>query len=170
MQNILAALEGKAAGGSNEDVTDETNTYTSLLTDLETAIDALPDAGSGGDGSGAVETCTLNITSDDSKCCFDIISVQTYANGVYTQQIVGDLSKNKVIENVVNHSVVSLLFYYRSGASYSQALEQGVSSTLTNVVYLNEKALTVDRTYTCVAFEINSSAGGVASIDVVSGF
>ena len=32
-----------------------------MLTDLETAIDALPDAGSGG-GSGSVETCTVTVT------------------------------------------------------------------------------------------------------------
>lgn len=41
-----------------EDVTAETETYTDLLTDLEAAVDALPDAGS---GSGAVETCTVTI-------------------------------------------------------------------------------------------------------------
>ena len=43
---------------AGEDVTAETNTYTDLLTDLEAAVDALPDAGSGG---GSVETCTVTI-------------------------------------------------------------------------------------------------------------
>lgn len=46
---------------AGEDVTAETETYTDLLTDLEAAVDALPDAGSGGSG-GSVETCTVTIT------------------------------------------------------------------------------------------------------------
>lgn len=45
---------------AGEDVTAETNTYTSLLDDLEAAVDALPDAGSGGSG-GTVQMCTVTI-------------------------------------------------------------------------------------------------------------
>lgn len=57
---IMELLEGKSVeGSSNEDVTDETNTYTDLLTDLEAAVDALPDAGSG-DGT-SVETCSIRL-------------------------------------------------------------------------------------------------------------
>ena len=44
---------------AGEDVTAETNTYTSLLDDLEAAVDALPDAGSGGGAS--VETCSIRL-------------------------------------------------------------------------------------------------------------
>lgn len=45
---------------AGEDVAAETNTYTSLLDDLEAAVDALPDAGSGGSG-GTVQMCTVTI-------------------------------------------------------------------------------------------------------------
>lgn len=54
LEELKVVLQGKAAG---EDVSEETEEYTSLLTDLETAVDALPDAG----GGGGVETCTLTI-------------------------------------------------------------------------------------------------------------
>lgn len=47
---------------AGEDVTAETNAYTSLLDDLEAAVDALPDAGSGGSG-GTVQMCTVTIKS-----------------------------------------------------------------------------------------------------------
>lgn len=50
-----------------EDVTAETETYTDLLTDLEAAVDALPDAGSGG---AAVETCTLICTNTKATSVF----------------------------------------------------------------------------------------------------
>lgn len=49
-------VEGTMTAG--EDVTAETETYTDLLTDLEAAVDALPDAGSGG----SVETCEITVT------------------------------------------------------------------------------------------------------------
>lgn len=45
-----------------EDVTAETTEYTDLLTDLEAAVDALPDAGSGG---ASVETCSVRIYNTD---------------------------------------------------------------------------------------------------------
>lgn len=56
----IFGVTGTHEGG--EDVSAETAEYTELLTDLETAIDALPDAGSGG-GSGSVETCTVEVRS-----------------------------------------------------------------------------------------------------------
>ena len=51
-------VTGTHEGG--EDVSAETAEYTSLLTDLETTIDALPDAGGGGN----VETCTMFTGAD----------------------------------------------------------------------------------------------------------
>lgn len=53
----IFGITGTHSGG--EDVTEETNTYTTKLTELEAAINALPDAGS---GSGSVETCTVTVT------------------------------------------------------------------------------------------------------------
>lgn len=52
---------------SYEDVAAETNTYTTKLTELEAAINALPDAGGGGDGgsgSGTLDTCTITIENN----------------------------------------------------------------------------------------------------------
>lgn len=57
----IFGVTGTHEGG--EDVSAETAEYTSLLTDLETAIDALPDAGSGGSG-GSVETCTVTVSEE----------------------------------------------------------------------------------------------------------
>lgn len=53
-------LSAAAVSVIGEDVTAETTEYTELLTDLEAAVDALPDAGSGSGGS--VETCTVTCT------------------------------------------------------------------------------------------------------------
>ena len=59
LDGMAALIDGIESGG--EDVSAETAEYTELLTDLETAIDALTDAGSGGSGGAAVETCTVTI-------------------------------------------------------------------------------------------------------------
>lgn len=60
LDGMAALIDGIEAGG--EDVSAETAEYTELLTDLETAIDALPEAGGGGGGSGgSVETCSVQI-------------------------------------------------------------------------------------------------------------
>jgi hypothetical protein len=65
---------GESTGGSGEDVTEETNTYTSKLASLESAIVALETelAGKASGGSGGGEsagTCTVNISSDYSAFC-----------------------------------------------------------------------------------------------------
>ncbi len=53
----IFGVTGTHEGG--EDISSETAQYTTLLNNLETAIDALPDAGSGGGTD--LETCTVNI-------------------------------------------------------------------------------------------------------------
>ena len=66
--SLIETLRGKAAGSSGEDVTDETNAYTTKLASLETAIAALETElegkASGGSGGGAsVETCTVELST-----------------------------------------------------------------------------------------------------------
>lgn len=54
-------VTGTHEGG--EDVSAETAQYTTLLNNLETAIDALPDAGSGGGTN--IETCTVTFSNSE---------------------------------------------------------------------------------------------------------
>lgn len=95
-----------------EDVTAETETYTDLLTDLEAAVDALPDAGSGG---GSLETCTFSVTSP----YLSIISAATLVDGTVT----AFYSKNgsDSVENVIAGSIVYIMQNYN-----------GISMTFTN--------------------------------------
>lgn len=52
-----------AGSGGGEDVTAETNEYTSLNTELEEVINSLPEAG----GGGSIETYTVNFSSSMSN-------------------------------------------------------------------------------------------------------
>lgn len=66
--SLIETLRGKAAGTSGEDVTEETNAYTTKIATLETAVAALETElqgkASGGSGGGsAVETCTGTVKS-----------------------------------------------------------------------------------------------------------
>lgn len=61
----IFGVTGTHEGG--EDVSAETAEYTELLTDLETAIDALPDAGSGGDLQVATGTQRLTYNASHSN-------------------------------------------------------------------------------------------------------
>ena len=66
---IANTLQGKAMpGGGGEDVTAETNQYTSLLDELETAVNALPDAGSGSDGE--LTACTVGVHDPGLLCYY----------------------------------------------------------------------------------------------------
>lgn len=55
------AVTVAAIPSNYEDLTAETTTYTGLISDLRAAVNALPDAGSGGGSGGSVETCTVEI-------------------------------------------------------------------------------------------------------------
>ena len=61
--SLIETLRGKSIGG--EDVTTETNDYTTKLATLETAITALETElegkASGGSGGGSIETCTVTV-------------------------------------------------------------------------------------------------------------
>lgn len=77
-----------------EDVSAETTQYTSLLADLETAIDALPDASSGGGEGTALETCTVTIehvTSANGNGFIPEGVFSTLSNGMIVPIIVSDV-------------------------------------------------------------------------------
>lgn len=66
--SLIETLRGKTAGGSGEDVTEETNAYTTKLASLETAVAALETElegkASGGSSSGVeVEVITITETN-----------------------------------------------------------------------------------------------------------
>lgn len=70
-----------------EDVTAETDTYTELLGDLEAAVDALPDAGSGGSGA-SVDTCSVRVYSNETNTELYSVSYTSFENGKVTTNIV----------------------------------------------------------------------------------
>ena len=82
---IQTALQGKAAGGSNEDVTAETDAYTSKIASLETAVTTLEaelKGKAGGGSGGSVETYDLVITSDGVTKA-SVLNYVAYINGTY---------------------------------------------------------------------------------------
>lgn len=99
LDGMAALIDGIEAGG--EDVSAETAEYTSLLTDLETAIDALPEAGSGG---GSIDTCTVQITLASGTIsawigtAFREGSIQAESSGSYDSSL---NRKTLILENIV---------------------------------------------------------------------
>lgn len=111
--SLIETLRGKAAGSTGEDVTDETNAYTTKLASLETAVAALETElegkASGGSGGG-VETCTVILQHyPDYGAYFTGYGVTVYdgvkITSIYGQQFSGS---EFIVENVVCGSVVSI--------------------------------------------------------------
>lgn len=119
---LASALQGKSVpGGSGEDITAETTTYTDLLTDLEAAVDALPNAGSGSSG-GSVETCTVKLII---RSGWNQYGFTVYKNGVIdVETVTAPFSAGTTIvaENVVCGSMFSV---YPSGASIEASITGG---------------------------------------------
>lgn len=123
----IFGVTGTHEGG--EDVSAETAEYTSLLTDLEAAVDALPDAGSGGSGGGSVETCTVTITQYKGGVFVpmdDTMMFYTGADSMATCQTVNDGS---IVTVVKNSLVVLYIWPSASGATNAEMLnhENGVA-------------------------------------------
>lgn len=64
---------------AGEDVTTETNTYTGLLTDLETAINSLPDAGSGSRSTASIIYEPLSTSTSKVILYQDVNGCQSYS-------------------------------------------------------------------------------------------
>jgi hypothetical protein len=95
MSQIVSALEGKASPGQGEDVTAETEAYTSSLTTLESVINSLPDAGSGGT---SLETCTVTISCAET---FVHVAYTTVVDGVVTGKVTDILVSGEI--NVIQN-------------------------------------------------------------------
>lgn len=80
--SLIETLRGKAAGGSGEDVTNETNAYTTKLASLETAVAAL-ESELAGKASGGSQIGTFMING------YELINLSGAAEQVVLQFIVG---------------------------------------------------------------------------------
>lgn len=111
---VVSALQGKSVPGGGEDVTAETATYTNLLTDLEAAVDALPDA-----GHGAIETCTVVLRGTASNyrpyyCSYTAVG----DNGNIMGAAIGPNSAIDItLTNVVCGSAVTVRWYNSGNTS-----------------------------------------------------
>lgn len=120
----IFGVTGTHEGG--EDVSAETAEYTSLLTDLETTIDALPDAGSGG---GSVGTCTVELKSTagmgPEPAKLGTAAYTTYVNDeIKTYYLTSDQvdDSGMTLYNVVCDSLM-----YCSAVKYGMILAEGAT-------------------------------------------
>ena len=144
---LASALQGKSVPGGGEDVTAEVTAQITLIDDLEAAVDALPDAGSGG-----VETCTVKLGdlsyASMRPYCYSYTHLDD--NGNVTSTAVKNNSTSMVtLNNVICGSVVTVYWY-----QYFPTNNLG----LTNATLLTS----YDNYFN--AFRITASAGGTASI------
>ena len=105
----IFGVTGTHEGG--EDISAETAEYTELLTDLETAIDALPDAGSG--GGAAVETCTVNVVCNRSR--IKGYTYLSYKNGVFTPSFVNFGASGSTLNATLTDVVCNSYVYVQTG-------------------------------------------------------
>ena len=138
---IQTALQGKAAGGSNEDVTAETDAYTVKISQLETAVTALETelAGkaSGGSGGGSVETCTLS--TGNSHSILLQVAFTVYEGGQAQKKIISVATPNTVLsENVIKNSLVcfdSTINETSIGLKFEFGSQSGVYSIVDNSTF-----------------------------------
>lgn len=142
--SLIEALRGKAAGGSGEDVTNETNTYTAKLASLETAVAALETElegkASGGSG-GSVETCTVTLTcgpsESDTTGGFRFLSYTAYQNNNIVPVHIkpGEEAGPQTISNILKGSSLVYLPLYYGDFTFTGNAER------TNVDYYNNLAV-----------------------------
>lgn len=146
ISEIAALLEGKSVPGGGEDVTAEVTAQSTLIDDLEAAVDALPDA-----GDDEVETCTVELGRDRDSFrpyCYSYTHLDD--NGNVTSTAVKNNSTSMVtLNNVICGSVVTV-YWYQYFPTYNLGL--------TNATLLTS----YDNYFN--AFRITASAGGTASI------
>lgn len=133
-----------------EDVTSETNEYTSLNTELEEVINSLPDAGSGGSGT-SIETCTVTINYTDGQNWGLVLYGATYAK--YENEDIqagysGNYNNIIVLENVVKNTPIYIEF---EAAMMADNIYECSNCTLMDeslrgsrcIIYAHEKEATI---------------------------
>lgn len=127
---------------AGEDVTAETNTYTSHLTELESAINSLPDAGSGGgSGGNALGTCTINVSYVNNAYCSGVVYTSVANGEIVANLIPGDWSgatKAATLNNVLCGSAV---YISTQGVTVADSIDTG------GVQYIGVPYFSNDRVY-----------------------
>ena len=125
-------------GGSSEDLSAELAEYTALNAELEEVIDSLPDAGSGGSGTGSgVETCNVTfIYNDTATSPMDLsfylnIEMITLAldEGVWYPYIYDD---SAIANTTIVSSVITLYPHNQSLFQFSVESLDGTSRIIYN--------------------------------------
>lgn len=128
----LARVTVNAIPSNYEDVADETETYTDSLTELESVINSLPEAGSGGGGS-SNGTCRVTVNGVDD----DTVAAVFFRNGTEVlasyfedgPEITIEVSINSMIHVVRND-------YYASGEVSGEVHLSYVEEMLNNDYYI----------------------------------
>ena len=161
---IITALDGKATGSgdnttaTSEDVTDETNAYTSKIASLETAVAALENEldgkAGGGTGGGNFETCTIEITNEkqggqSSTICY--VSVEQ------NQIITNSINLNAWISTSITclcNSIIAISSQYSIVSPYLQVISAKGSGIMVYKI-IAEKGTTFS-----IAIDGSQSGGG----------
>jgi hypothetical protein len=127
---IAGALEGKAGGGSAEDLNTELTEQENLISQLSTILD---NKASGGSGGGSISTTNVSVSS------FKYIFATVYTGGEMSAAFYNFMSHDGVIANAVSKSGLIVLTYGNflptvSGATLIDQREQISESG--SVVYL----------------------------------
>ena len=104
--SLIETLRGKAAGGTSEDVTDETNAYTTKIASLEGAVSALESELAGKASGGSAETWAGTL---DVAAMYSFNIHYTDSDGNYkTEMIDGTTSYNTTIQlNVLKNTLIT---------------------------------------------------------------
>lgn len=131
--SLIETLRGKAAGGSGEDVTNETNAYTTKLAALETAVAALESElegkASGGSGSG-VEVEVITITETDTSQIPFTLKRVTKTIGSYN----GDsaIGAPSVGSGIISSHINTYRFAYSGGPATGGYVNKSEALTLSS--------------------------------------
>lgn len=111
--SLIDTLRGKSLPTGGEDVTTETNAYTTKLASLESAIAALESElegkSAGGSGSANVETCTVTFTGDLANLY--VIGTFVNADGSFDGATFPDGNEHGGALTLLKGSVLSIVTY-----------------------------------------------------------
>lgn len=142
-ENIKSGVSIFGVSGTlttGEDVTAETNTYTSHLTELESAINSLPDAGSSG-GSADIATCTVEFYDG---CGAGSAYIPTFKNGVHQYETISlGYGETVTVDNIIQGGVI--VFEAKDGG-VSQVETSGATIIVQFIDYSNYSRVVIVQT------------------------